>query len=173
MRRPPFLFGFACLSLMLAACSGVDPFGDRPYVGSTHATAPRASPTLPVPAPEPMPAPAPGSTSASSEDQRMFLLVNEIRASKGLHPFRWNERLYRAAIDHSTEQEHNDDAAGHRAERSRDRPDKNCAECHAQCIANRRRSDPPDPRRRDRSVGLHLRGRAQLIPSHGSSFPQR
>jgi uncharacterized protein YkwD len=38
------------------------------------------------------------------EDRRTFDEVNRVRAEWGLPPFRWNDRLFRAAYDHSREQ---------------------------------------------------------------------
>ncbi len=38
------------------------------------------------------------------EDRATFDEVNRVRVGRGLRPFRWNDRLFRAAYDHSAEQ---------------------------------------------------------------------
>jgi uncharacterized protein YkwD len=47
---------------------------------------------------------APTGSGPSAEDVRTFEEVNRVRRERGLAQFRWNDRLFRAAYDHSLEQ---------------------------------------------------------------------
>ena len=58
-----------------------------------------ASPGSRAPSPSPTAGPAP-----TVEDRATFDEVNRVRVGRGLRPFRWNDRLFRAAYDHSAEQ---------------------------------------------------------------------
>jgi uncharacterized protein YkwD len=112
----------------LGACAGGD-FWDRPYgvagrsggVARAPAPPPPAAapgpaaarpppvaweaPSLPAPPPAP-PSPPSSRTScgATAEDLDALDAVNRIREARGLRPFRWDDRLYVAARDHSAEQ---------------------------------------------------------------------
>ena len=117
---PPLAWLLLPFGAALSGCSGMD-LWDRPYVSAAHSPPPSAhaysaqprpardadpgdrapAPAAPLP-PQPAKA-APGQENP--EDRAMFDAVNRIRASKGLRPFRWNVDLYRAACDHSAEQD--------------------------------------------------------------------
>lgn len=117
----------------ITACSALEDVGDRfdpqELFGSRRARASRpvaTRPPAPTVAPEsaepeehaapPAPAAQPEEGRApvarvaakagepTEEDRRTFDLVNEMRRGRGLRPFRWNDRLFRAAYDHSAEQ---------------------------------------------------------------------
>jgi uncharacterized protein YkwD len=120
----------ALVAFAAAGCHSGMGFWDRPYVASargapggagTPAPAPaeEAPPAeeyvVPAPPAEPAPAPAraprPAATSAApretadaDEGRAMFEEVNRIRCERGLGALRWDERLHRAAWEHSEEQ---------------------------------------------------------------------
>ena len=47
---------------------------------------------------------SPSGPAPTVEDRATFDEVNRVRVGRGLRPFRWNDRLFRAAYDHSAEQ---------------------------------------------------------------------
>jgi uncharacterized protein YkwD len=114
----PALFGCA---------AGSSEFWDRPYgvagraggIAGTPAPPPPAWTPSPEPAPpsppsvawRPPPAPAPevpraprSECGSTAEDHDALDAVNRIRESHRLRPFRWDDRLFVAARDHSAEQ---------------------------------------------------------------------
>jgi uncharacterized protein YkwD len=108
-------------AMAMSACSSGR--GDGPFVADTRSTAERPSVAArdPSDAPprrlSPRRAPEPGTSSgagpaASAEDRRTFDEVNRARADLGLPAFRWSERLFAAAYDHSREQ-HDHGYMGH------------------------------------------------------------
>lgn len=85
----------------------------------------------PAPAPAPTPQGEPWTfESIPSEDRRTFEAANEVRRERRLPLFRWNARLYAAALAHSDDQERQG-YMGHRS---------------------------PDPRRRELADRLRLAG---------------
>jgi len=119
-------WGLAGWGLALAGCQG-DGYAERTAVASAR-PAPRARPHAPPPATPPAvdgqagraPPASPGAATSgaaapkssaagalpvSAEDRAMFDEANGMRAQYGLRALKWNDRLYRAARDHSAEQD--------------------------------------------------------------------
>jgi uncharacterized protein YkwD len=98
------------LAPALFACSSE--FWDRPYaVGGRSESAPAPAPWTPPPPaatavpPPPVPeAPVPSSLGPTLKDRATLDAVNRIRVARRLRAFRWNDRLYACARDHSAEQ---------------------------------------------------------------------
>lgn len=123
--RAPRTLALLLCAAGAAGCSGV---WDRPYDGGSargeplpaprhvaRSVAPPPPPAAVAPVevvPPPPPAssaqvPAPRASSGptpTAEDRATFDEVNRVRVGRGLRPFRWNDRLFRAAYDHSAEQ---------------------------------------------------------------------
>jgi uncharacterized protein YkwD len=109
--------------VLVGGCAPSSAFWDRsPKVAGVRRAqppAPRPRPRAPEAAPYTAPAPsAPyGSGTApraqerfapsgpTAEDVQVLERVNQIRRARGLHDFAWQSQLWRAAYDHSTEQQ--------------------------------------------------------------------
>ncbi len=57
---------------------------------------------------------SPTGSGPTEEDRRIFAEANRVRAQNGLPPFRWDDRLFRAAWDHALDQ-HTHEFMGHSA----------------------------------------------------------
>jgi uncharacterized protein YkwD len=111
-RRPVVSLLLPAVGVATFGCSSG--FWDRPYAVAGRvqtAPAPPPVPWRPPAAPSPVeppdvpaPAPPPYVAGPAGEDRATFDAVNRVRAARGLAPFRWDDRLYACARDHSAEQ---------------------------------------------------------------------